>query len=158
MANSMPRLMRRALAVPLRRKLMLCEGFVRVCAAWVMITLLPYRLWRSQLGVLVKGPQPIEAMLDARLSRVVDDVAWVHHALQRVFGTGFTCLMLALSARNMLAQRGVHSHLILGVERNMTATKQTGTGAHAWVKVDRRYVVGENGSSRFVALAVYGTL
>jgi hypothetical protein len=154
MATRLPSLMRRALAVPVRRKLMFMEALARASAAWVMIKLLPYRLWRRRLGILMSKPPP-EEPLDAVRNRVVDDVAWAHHALQRLFGTSFTCLMLAVSARDMLATRGVKSHLFLGVERRTRPTNEDPLGAHAWVKAENRYVVGESRNSQFVIVAIY---
>ena len=154
MATRLPGLMRRALAVPFRRKLMVLEALARVSAAWMMIRLLPYRLWRRRLGILVSNPPP-EEPLDAARNLVIDDVAWAHHALQRLFGTAFTCLMLAVSARDMLARRGVESSIILGIERKPEPSRQQELGAHAWVKYGNRYIVGQQGSSRFTPVAVY---
>ncbi len=76
--------------------------------------------------------------------------------LQTVSGSRFTCLMLALTAREMLQSRGIESRLILGVERAPNHNRKDPFGAHAWVIANGLTVVGAEGSDRFTPVAVYG--
>lgn len=134
---------------------MFIEALCRVCAAWMMIKMLPYAIWCRKLGCRVDS-QRNEGMPDLRQSQVIGDVTWVHAMLEWAFGARFSCLMLALSARNMLARRGIESSLILGVERSRH--HQAGENifrAHAWVNAMSYCVVGASGSERFIEVACY---
>jgi len=82
------------------------------------------------------------------------EIASAHQVLLVLFGTRFTCLMHALSARGMLRARGISSTLILGVNRKDSAGAAK-LGAHAWVKCEAIDIVGHEGSETFIPVAVY---
>jgi Transglutaminase-like superfamily len=151
MANLLVRLWR----MPPRRKLALAEAFVGTALAWALIRLAPYALWRASLG----APVPLQAEpmtgRSARASgdRVLQDIAWAHVWLARLFKTRFTCLMLALSARGMLRRRGMTSVLVLGVKRG--AERDNRLGAHAWILSRGYEIVGGDTRDGHVPVAAY---
>lgn len=83
------------------------------------------------------------------------DIAWAHHAIEATFGTRFTCLMLALSARAMLRRRSLSSTLVLGVKRAAPQLKSR-LGAHAWVLSEGWEIVGGNTRDGHVPVAAFG--
>lgn len=144
----------------MRRKIAFIEAFGRSLGAWFLIRLTPYRMWRSRLGT----PVPLaSATLTGRSARgsgdpVLEDVAWAHAALVRLFGTGFTCLMLAFSARAMLRRRDRPSLLVLGVKRNAEAAATPAAdklAAHAWVVSQGFEVVGGEARQGHMPVAAY---
>ena len=141
-------------SVPLGRKLLYGEAVARLVGAWVVIKLVPYKVWRSMLG----QPKSISTsdVLTETSAQIAFDIATLHGVLLRVFGTRFTCLMLALSARGMLKLRGVPSELILGVNRNSTNQTALKLGAHAWVTSGNVKIIGHETSDKFITVAAYG--
>lgn len=136
---------------------MLAEAISRVSFAWVIVRLLPYKLWRRRLGVLspLRASDEVAQPVKGEQQQLARDVAWAHGVIERSFGSLFTCLMLALSARDMLARRGLASTIILGVERHTRGNREKRMGAHAWVKLGDCYIVGKEGSERFTPVAAY---
>lgn len=143
----------RAWRVPFARKLMYVEALCRLLSAWLLIRMTPYSFWRGRLGTITKEPDLTS--LNASEMAVASQIATLHSVLLRVFGTRFTCLMLALSARGMLRSSGIPSVLILGVNRKGTAAQATELGAHAWVKCGTFDVIGHEGSETFIPVAIY---
>jgi hypothetical protein len=125
-------------------------------AAWIMIRLVPYRIWRSRLGT----PVPLaSSQLRGVAARVSDkeplkEIAWAHGLLARLFGKQFTCLMLAFSARGMLRRRKMPSLLVLGVKRSPGVTAKR-LGAHAWVLSGNFEVVGGDSGGGYAPIAAY---
>ena len=143
----------RAWSVPLTRKFMYSDAIVRLIGAWVLIKLVPYKLWRDILGQ--PGTYGAVATLTFEQAEMAYNIASLHGVLQKAFGTRFTCLMLALSARGMLKARDVPSQLILGVNRK--ASEHTGSPlcAHAWVTSFNVQIIGHESSETFTAVAFY---
>lgn len=139
-------------------KLLVLEAFVRSSMAWVMVRMVPYRWWKSRLGVPVsvdvRLPLSPENLAAARA------VSRAHAFLSRRASGVFTCLMLALSARAMLSARGVPHVLVLGVKLDKSGAAQT-LAAHAWIVCgNSMFVVGgdQKGSYSPVAAYAYRTL
>lgn len=151
-------LVRRAWQVPLARKVLLAETVLRTASAWVLIRLTPYKFWGSRLGLPVPVPEEQASIRAGRASwtRLMDDVAWSHHVVSRVFGTTFTCLMLALSARGLLSSRGASGVLVLGVRlREGGPSSVRAMGAHAWVVSGGAVLVGEMEMAGHTPVAAY---
>lgn len=147
-------IMRRCWRLPLSRKVMYVEAAVRLVSAWALIRLVPYSIWRGLLGQAGLLP---DATLATESDRVVAvEIASLHFVIHRVFGTRFTCLMLALSARGMLKRRGIPSELILGVNRKSEDRSASKLGAHAWVTSCSVEVIGHEGNATFIPVATYG--
>lgn len=142
--------------LPLRRKFMLTEAFVCTMAAWAMIKLLPYGAWRSRLG----DPMPLNSTrVTGEPARgtgqsQLEDIAWAHAALTRLFAQRFTCLMLAFSAQAMLRRRKFASLVILGVK--VRSGTEERLGAHAWVLSQGIEIVGGETREGHTPVAAYG--
>lgn len=137
-----------------RKKFLLLEALTRVVIAWFLIRIIPYRMWRRLLGRPESGVEP-EVNLGEEQLAIAREIAWAHQAIYRTFGSAFTCLMLALSARNMLLKRGMSSTIVLGVERHSRGGQCRQTGAHAWVKLGPMFITGEEGCGRFTPVAAF---
>lgn len=148
------RMILRAWSIPLSRKLMYCEAIMRLILAWFLVRLVPYNKWRKHLGQ-VRTPEAVISTVHAYNDNVAMAIASVHHVLRRMFGTRFTCLMLALSARGMLKARNIQSELTLGVSRTASANESGKLGAHAWVTSGNIQIIGYDGSEGFTPVGVY---
>lgn len=147
-------LLRRAWHLPLARKIMYFEAAVRLVSAWTLIRLAPYSMWRGLLGQAGTLPSSIHV---AEADKVIaTEIASLHSVIHRVFGTRFTCLMLAMSARGMLKLRGIPSELILGVKRKPVDRGDPKLGAHAWVTSCSIEIIGLEGCEGFIPVATYG--
>ncbi len=146
-------IIRRSWKLPLARKIMYVEAAIRLISAWALIRLVPYSIWRGLLGQA--GPSTSEGPTGEADKAVATEIASLHFVIHRVFGTRFTCLMLALSARGMLKVRGIPSELILGVNRKSADRHASKLGAHAWVTSCSVDVIGHEGSEGFIPVATY---
>ena len=144
---------RRAVSVPFARQLMYGEAVARLIGAWILVRLVPYRLWREILGQ--PGDSGSYSISNDGSAEIALHIASLHFVLHRIFGTRFTCLMLALSARGMLKARGVASRLVLGVNRKPTDVAASKLGAHAWVTSGDVEIIGHEGNETFIPVAVY---
>lgn len=142
--------------MPVRRKLMLLEAFLSTLSAWAVIKFVPYAAWRSKLGTPVPLSTTAISGSSARTcgKPVLEDIAWAHAQLERRFGSQFTCLMLAFSAKAMLRRRKHSSVLILGVKRSPEAAKDK-LGAHAWVLSEGYEIVGSDTRDGHAPIAAY---
>lgn len=126
---------------PARRKLVLAEAFACTLSAWATVRFASYATWRQRLG----EPAPLTdvAAIEKGAPReaLLEDIAWAHRGLARVFGRHFTCLMLALSARSMLARRKRPSVIVLGVRLGKQGAREP-IDAHAWVLSGGSEIVG----------------
>lgn len=143
----------RAFRMQFSRRKLYGEALFRLLGAWVLIHFVPYSLWRSKLGKIEEQTDFVP--LTASQLTTAREIASAHQVLLVLFGTRFTCLMHALSARGMLRARGISSTLILGVNRKDSAGGTAKLGAHAWVKCETMDIVGHEGSETFIPVAVY---
>lgn len=148
-------ILRRGWRLPLSRKIMYIEAGFRLVFAWALIRLAPYSTWRGLLGQA--GSLPSSAPVTESEKIIAAEIASLHFVINRVFGTRFTCLMLALSARGMLKFRGIPSQLVLGVNRKSSESSASKLGAHAWVISCSVEVIGHEGSEGFIPVATYGS-
>lgn len=137
------------------KKRLLIEAFFYASVAFVMIRLLPYRVWRKRLGVPVLPPvSSYEASdLVSEGPSELSDILWTYASLYRN-ARFFTCLMLALSARAVLHRRDLKSILVLGVDRGKIENKSKFL-AHAWVVYQGRDVSGGELKHKYAAVAAY---
>lgn len=133
---------------------MYAEAFVRLSSAWLLIRLVPFSAWRGLMGQ--PGPLPQSNAARDQDKAIASEIASLHFVVHRVFGTRFTCLMLALSARGMLKVRGIPSELVLGVKRKADNSQTDKLGAHAWVRSGPIEIIGQEGSEDFTPVAVFG--
>lgn len=143
--------------MPLRRKSVLWEAFRNTLVAWIMVRLLPYRVWKRWLGRPVSldiVPREI-AVPGAADGIMLSDIAWAHKRLGQSSRGVFTCLMLGFSARAMLGRRGAEGILVLGAGRT-TGEKKTELGAHAWVIHGRYDIAGGGERKDYSPVAAFG--
>lgn len=149
-------IVRRALALSWRRKLVFAEALINTLTAWVMIRFLPYSIWRRWLGTAVNHAnissdlRPIHELGNKALV----DIAWAHRVLDGRMRPMCTCLMFGFSARAMLRRRGFDSVLVLGVQARK-ANPDIGLDAHAWVMYQQFDVFGGHMSGRYTKVAAY---
>jgi hypothetical protein len=157
-SRSISSLLVRAWRAPMRRKLMLAEALTCTAAAWALVTVMPYTAWRSRLGeaVPLASASLTGASALAAGCPLLEDIAWAHTVLARLFGGRFTCLMLALSARAMLQRRRLPTLLVLGVRRGPEDGSKL--GAHAWVLSQGIEIVGGDTRSGHTPVAAYRSL
>ncbi len=136
------------------QRFMLFECTLRTTRNWFVIRALSYRQWSGRLGQRVDfDTQAAVAYTSA--DPHIKDIAWCLRAIQNASGNRFTCLMLALTASEMLKSRGIESRLVLGVERSPHSTRNEPFRAHAWVIANGITVVGGEGNHSFTPVAVY---
>lgn len=158
LARRLVRTIARVWRMPRRRKLLIAEGLLRVVLAWALVRLVPFRRWRHRLGEPGDRLQlQAIAQTDAGL---VQDIAWAHLWIERLFAPRFTCLMLALSARGMLCWHGLPYRLVLGVRRGEIGEKAALVPpdqllAHAWVYSGEWPIIGVAGSEHYAPVAIY---
>ncbi|MEM9571910.1 MAG: lasso peptide biosynthesis B2 protein [Pseudomonadota bacterium] len=140
-----------------RRKRLLWEAFVNTFTAWIMVRLLPYRIWKRWLGHPVSlDVIPLEIVVPGPADGIMlADIAWAHKRLGQVSKGVFTCLMLGFSARAMLRRRGIESILVLGAGRNGDGGNRQ-LGAHAWVIHKTFDIAGGGERNEYSPVAAFG--
>lgn len=138
---------------PTKIRSLYLEAFLNLLWCWILIRLVPYQLWKRDLGVEV-GKDPSIADSE-NVCVTIQLVTQVFAGLRRVFGGHFTCLMLALSARKMLGRRGISAILVLAVRPKRESTFVNGMDAHAWVTVGATTVVGGEEMAGFIPVGYY---
>src|SRR5712691_1711516 len=140
--------MRRMLRLSRHQWAVLLEAVIGLLWARWQLTRLPFRQLASQLGTLgTASPQEGEAW-QAPLRR---EVRWAVQGVARYLPGRWTCLVVAMAARHMLARRGLSCTLYLGVSH-----AEGGLRAHAWLRCGSLYVTGGEGWDRFTVLACFG--
>src|SRR5712691_11906070 len=126
--------MRRMLRLSRHQWAVLLEAVIGLLWARWQLTRLPFRQLASQLGTLgTASPQEGEAW-QAPLRR---EVRWAVQGVARYLPGRWTCLVVAMAARHMLARRGLSCTLYLGVSH-----AEGGLRAHAWLRCGSLYVTG----------------
>lgn len=83
------------------------------------------------------------------------EVGWAVRAAAPHTPWPSTCLVQALAAQRMLAQRGIAGALYLGASTEAGDTDHRQLAAHAWLKCADRFVTGEAGHERFTPLTAF---
>ncbi|WP_282154062.1 lasso peptide biosynthesis B2 protein [Ruegeria atlantica] len=137
--------------LPALKILIVSEAFFRLCHAWVLVRFFSFGKWKSRLGPSVPGevfPSEVEITLEIRRIRKAIN------QLNRVFGGGFTCLMVAMAGKDMLRRRGVCSSLVLGVNTGSAEAKDA-MHAHAWLCVGDSVLLGNEQRKRYAPVISY---
>ena len=102
----------------------------------------------------IAGSRPVRGApaSPAEIDRVVQAVeAWARRVPWRT-----VCFQQGLAAHLMLRRRGVASRMHYGVSQAVEKTPgDKGLGAHVWVSVGDRLVIGGEEAERFACLATY---
>jgi len=132
----MPKL-RTALSLSRAQYVALGEAMALLGWARLLITFVPLRHWRGQLGDLAAPDAGHASLTDGER----ETARLVIHAIDRAARNlpfAFICLPRALAARWMLARRGIASQLYIGVGR----TDAGETSLHAWLKAGEDWITG----------------
>ncbi|MGC2491326.1 lasso peptide biosynthesis B2 protein [Candidatus Binatus sp.] len=77
-------------------------------------------------------------------------IGWAVETAGRIVPAGGNCLVRAIAGREMLARRGIGSHVRVGVAKNSPDLLR----AHAWLECGDRIITGEGEHRNFAALPV----
>lgn len=119
--------------LPLGQKKLICWSFVLIVAIRIGLWLLPFGL----LSRLLNRFGTVEKKKTADWTTVQHIVRSVRISSRYV--PGATCLTQALASRFLLRISGQASDLKIGVEKD----ENNRFGAHAWIEVDGRIVIGK---------------
>ena len=124
---------------------LLAEALATLARVSAAIAILPF----AHVATLASA-RPVRARDDVdgrEIDRVVRAVqAWARRAPWRT-----VCFQKGLAVHLMLRRRGVASRLHYGVSQGL----EKGLGAHVWVSVGDRVVIGGEEAGRFACLATY---
>jgi hypothetical protein len=126
---------RKALRLPLADKAMLLETLALLAAARASVRLFPFR-WLARVLGKQATPRPVPAAPE-RARRIRHIGAMVHRASERVPWTS-NCLDQALTAKVLLARRGLPATVYFGVKND----EHGKLAAHAWLQSGTIYVTG----------------
>ncbi|NOT46204.1 MAG: lasso peptide biosynthesis B2 protein [Acidobacteria bacterium] len=118
--------------MPYPEKKLLAQSLLLILAVRTALWILPFNL----LNRWLKGASPVanKAADWDTIKRVVGSVRSVSRLVPYA-----TCLTQALATRVLLRMVGQSSDLRIGVERDQNEK----FGAHAWIEVDGRIVIGK---------------
>ena len=144
--------LRRLFLLPGSEKLFLAKTLMLVLTIRLGLWLLPFRLIDKWFGGLESpnGHAAAGAPDWAAIRRIVRAVRSASSYIPQA-----SCLTQALAARYLLRSAGERSDLKIGVEK----TSDAGFGAHSWVEIDGRVVIGRlPDHQRFAVLESLGNL
>jgi hypothetical protein len=127
--------LRRLLLLPAREKLLLAQSLFLVILIRFGLSIFPFRWIDRWLGVFAA---PVDDHNRETNWNLVKSIVRVVRASSRYVPYA-SCLTQALAARVLLRMAGQSSHLKIGVERG----SDNKFGAHSWVEVDGRVVIGK---------------
>lgn len=127
------------------------EALYRLCHAWALVRFFAFRRWKARLGS--SSPGEVIAARTERTSEI-NSIRRAINQLNRLFGGPFTCLMVAMAAKDMLRRRGIVSSLVLGVNTGQENAKDA-MHAHAWLCVGQAVLLGEEERKNYKAITSY---
>lgn len=119
-----------------------------VSAAWNLAV--------SWLALRLFSFKRLQAVAVARASRreeetdFISSVVWAVEAVAWRFGPFHNCLVKSLAGQRVLAKRGRHSQVRIGVAKD---GRRERLDAHAWLELDGRVILGEAREQPFVPLS-----
>lgn len=126
------------------------EAFAFLCAAKIVVLLVPFRRYAARLGRSEHETTPTISPADRR---VAVKISWAVQAVARHVPFGFVCLPQALAAQRMLRRRRLPNTLYFGVA--LLAAKQDDMMAHAWIRTGDKIVTGEREAAAHVVVAKF---
>lgn len=127
------------------------EAAAELLMAWALVRLRPFATYSARMGIGVNGDP--EWDLDAKpVIAALHDVNWAIRRCNLVAAGRFTCLMQAMAGQRMLARRGVEGAVVLGVKPGRSGADPT---AHAWLRVGRFVVLGDEERPGHIPVASY---
>lgn len=139
------------IALPLAKKRIVFEAFLRLCHAWMLVRFRPFSSWKARLGTLTQGEGTME---EIEVTPEIRSIRKAINQINRVLGGPFTCLMVAMAAKDMLQRRDVRSMLVLGASTS-AQNENTGMQAHAWIYIGSEVLLGDEEREKYTAVARY---
>lgn len=133
--------LRRFAQLPWPRQALLLEAAGWLALAWLLVRVLPFRVWSRWLGT--QSPGEVD-LAGAKRDPRVRDICLAITAIGTRLGDRLTCLMLAMAAQWMLSRRRISSSLVLGTRTEQDAQKRLLLKAHAWIRVGSGVVLGHH--------------
>ncbi len=123
-----------------------------LCMAWarVLVAIVPLRHWRRHVADPVARAAEPEPLAEDQLDTVFHVARAVRRA-SRNAPVEVLCLPQALSARWMLARRGIATDLHLGTRRDGAEPHRF----HAWLKAGGQWVTGHCNESKYAVFSPY---
>ena len=140
-------------ALPWSEKLALFEALLLLSYARILVTFVPLSKWRGDITGAQTSWEKDSKLFEQNLAVV----RMVRRCVQRVSKNSpvaFICLPQALSARWMLARRGVETTLFIGTKLPTSDSASDGTPRefHAWLKSGSYMVTGDCRESDYAVL------
>ncbi len=147
MAASMIGALARFARLPLPDQTATIEAFAQLLVARARLSVLPQAKVSEWVSPMMRPASRDAPMKPTGVDATVERIRLaVQRASRRV--PGATCLVQAIATQHMLHSRGVQSRIRIGVEKS-----DGKLGAHAWLTVDDKIVLGgADASARFVEL------
>ena len=134
--------LRRFLAIPQKRKLLLAEALLSLLTARLAMLFVPFRsiaAWLGEAGVETP-PEAASDQID-----VAREISLAIAVMARRVPWDGRCLAQALAATRMLRRRGLEGTVSFGAAR----LDGEGFSAHAWLRFGPLFVTGGAGRERF---------
>ena len=148
------KLLRACWRLPRRRKLILAEAVYWLTVARICHLMLPFKRFSSVFGLAgASSPQEVEPATSEHAFEICHNI----DRISRVLPFETLCLQQAFAAKKMLSRRGILATTYLGVhkDRDQRYSGQSGTIAHAWIRVGRDIVIVGETVSNFVPIASF---
>lgn len=117
---------------------------VRFCMLFV-----PFRFYRQWLG---KMHTVAQQQLSPQQEQQALHIKRIALAVCRYTPWESKCLVQAVTCRQLLLKKGIHTTLFLGIKTSDTAKME----AHAWLKLNDRILTGGKGHRLFKVVNYYG--
>lgn len=138
------------LRLPTRKKWLLVEAALWLCAARILLTLIPFARIGNYLGQL----RPAQNEFVPGRNSVAEGVSWAVSRAARALPFAAVCLPRALAASQMLYRRGVPSRLHFGAFQGCESGKLK---THSWLEACGIKVTGYPESDQCVRDRISGT-
>jgi hypothetical protein len=142
--------LRKFLALPLRRQLLLLEAWTYLGAARAALLSLPFRRLSRYLGAQLNPER--EVYLTGPAPAAAREIGWAVEVMSRHTPWESACLAQSVAGKFMLRRRGLGSLLALGLRKD-EAGKLT---AHAWLRSGGQILIGGAGHETFTVLSTFG--
>ena len=114
-------------------KLRIATAMMCLCWAQLLVSLVPFRHWRSRLGLAAQGKQLVDHV--AARSQAAD-VEWAAKRLP--FPT--KCLPRAMALSWMLRRKRIEHSVVFAVRP--ADSRESAEALHAWVEIDGQKILG----------------
>jgi len=114
--------------------------------AWLVIDILPFRLYRK-----IMRPRVRNGRSDQAASLLCARVGWAVSAVAKRVPWRAACFHQGIAAQQMLCRAGIPAELHYGVAKSEDKKME----AHVWVTVDGQTVVGGKTKDRFTVLGIF---